>query len=92
MDYSNNYDADIALVALKGSIEFQAHISPICISYGLNYAEMSLLEKSRGKLAGWGHETHGQLSPILKKIELPVVKGEQCISEFPQLKQTLMAI
>lgn len=36
---TSNYAANIVLVILKMSIEFKSYITPICIPYGLTFAE-----------------------------------------------------
>lgn len=36
-DVTGNFAADIVLVVLKTTIEFQAYIGPVCIPYGLTF-------------------------------------------------------
>lgn len=49
---TGNFAADIVLIVLKTTIEFQAYITPICIPYGLSFDE-------RVVPAGWkGKQTH----------------------------------
>lgn len=47
-DVTGNYAADIALVVLKKTIIFEAHIAPICIPYGLKYEEQTVEPGLRG--------------------------------------------
>lgn len=47
-DVTGNYAADIAMVVLKKTIIFQAHIAPICIPYGLKYEEQTVEPGLRG--------------------------------------------
>lgn len=84
-DLSGNFNADIVLVILKTTIEFRAHIAPICIPYGLTYADIIVPSDWIGRVAGWGlTSSSGQPSPILKIIELPVVDRPKCIADSPE--------
>lgn len=84
-DVSGNFAADIVMVILKNTIEFQAHIAPICIPYGLNFADAIVPAGWEGRVAGWGlTESGGQPSPILKIAELPVVDRQECLAGSPE--------
>jgi Trypsin len=54
--YSGNYDADIAIITLDRSIQYQANISPICLDLNLK----TISEKqppqagTMGVIAGYG--------------------------------------
>ena len=76
--FSGFYRADIALIILKGFISFQPHILPICID--LNEIDDRVVKAGEmGLVAGWGYtEAGGQLSRILKSIEMPVIDLEKC--------------
>lgn len=81
-DFTGNYAADLVLIILKTSIEFQNHISPICIPYGLKYEEKVVTPGLRGRVAGWGlTRTGGQASTHLKIVELPSVERNKCLAE-----------
>lgn len=67
---------------LKTTIEFQSHITPICIPYGLSFDERIVPAGWKGRVAGWGKTaTGGAPSEFLKKVELPVIEKAQCIAD-----------
>ncbi|XP_058790458.1 CLIP domain-containing serine protease B4-like [Phymastichus coffea] len=75
-DYSNeNYHNDIAIIRLKGSIDFKrTHIRPICLP--IDKAEVLPMQ---GIVTGWG--SLGDDSPnsrVLQKVTLPIVSLEKC--------------
>lgn len=79
-----NFQADIALVILKTFIEYQTHIRPICLDFGLIFDERQLSPGNLGKVAGWGLTAEdGEASQILQVIELPYVDINVCRSKIP---------
>ncbi|XP_031618112.1 modular serine protease-like [Contarinia nasturtii] len=78
-DLAGSYANDIALLVVDKHIEFHSFIVPICLPQNLQYADKNVEPGWRGFTAGWGLEaSNGQPSPVLKKIELPVVSREEC--------------
>lgn len=47
-DITTNFEADIALVVMKKTITFQAHIAPICIPHGLKFEDRTIETGLRG--------------------------------------------
>lgn len=83
-DVTGNFAADIVMIILKTTIEFQAHIAPICIPYGLAYDDVIVPSGWEGRVAGWGlTESGGKPSPVLKITELPVVDRQTCLANSP---------
>lgn len=78
------FEYDIALAILDSYLEFNIHISPICIDYDESPDE-TLAAGSLGQVAGWGLEsTNGLPSPYLKIITLPIISKEECILNSPE--------
>lgn len=78
-DLNNNYESDIAIVILEKYIQFQAHIGPICIPYDVKYNDIIVPDGWIGRVAGFGFtKPSGQISPVLKIVELPAVGHERC--------------
>lgn len=81
-DVTSNYAADIVLIVLKTSIQFEAYIAPICIPYGLQFDDRIVPAGWNGRVAGWGlTSSGGQPSPVLKIVELPSVDRAKCLAE-----------
>lgn len=67
---------------LKSTIQFESYIAPICIPYGLTFADLAVPSGWKGRVAGWGRTSSGgQPSDILKIVELPTVDRAQCLAE-----------
>lgn len=83
-DYAGNFANDIVIILVNKPIEFKSYIAPICIELGLEYDDRMVTPGLVGNVVGWGLEqSSGLPSPILKKIELPVVSREECRSKTP---------
>lgn len=80
-DLTGNYERDIVLLLLNDNIIFQAHIAPICIPYHLRNDDRTIPDGDYGRVAGFGLTTSGgQISTVLKIVELPAVSRRQCLS------------
>lgn len=81
-DVTGNFAADVVLIILRKPLEFQAHIAPICIPYGLQYEEKRVTPGLEGRVAGWGlTSSGGQASENLKIVELPAIDRQKCLSD-----------
>lgn len=83
-DYASSkglYSKDIVILILDSYLDFNTHISPVCMDYEVA-ADDAVTPNSLGRVAGWGLESsNGLPSPVLKYIELPVIEREQCRAE-----------
>lgn len=56
---TGNFAADIVLVVLKSTIQFESHVAPICIPYGLTFADIAVPSGRKGRVGGWGKTSSG---------------------------------
>ncbi|CAH0730554.1 unnamed protein product, partial [Brenthis ino] len=79
-----NFQDDIALVLVVTPFILQVFIRPVCIDFDVNFDRQQLHEGNLGKVAGWGLTTqNGTASQILKVVDLPYVKVEDCYARSP---------
>ncbi|XP_064119576.1 serine proteinase stubble-like isoform X2 [Macrobrachium nipponense] len=72
------YEYDLALVQMDEPLEFQQHISPICLP-GNN----DLLIGETATVTGWGRlSEHGRLPSVLQQGSVPVISNEKCKDMF----------
>ncbi|XP_045457168.1 modular serine protease-like [Melitaea cinxia] len=80
-----NFQDDIALVVVATPFTYQVFIRPICLDFDVNFDRQQLNENNLGKVAGWGLVAkNGKASQVLKVVELPFVRIEDCIRMSPQ--------
>ncbi|KAJ2940768.1 hypothetical protein O0L34_g14879 [Tuta absoluta] len=80
----SNFQEDIAIVWLSKPAVYAPHVRPVCLDFEPYFDAFQLRDGNVGKVAGWGiKDLEGKPSPVLKVIELPYVKIEQCIEESP---------
>uniref|UniRef100_A0A2M4BGG7 Putative trypsin-like serine protease n=1 Tax=Anopheles marajoara TaxID=58244 RepID=A0A2M4BGG7_9DIPT len=79
-DFSGYYNLDIAIVVLSDFISYRTYIRPICLERNLRTeSEKRIKPNSIGRVAGWGFTTStGNLSPVLKVIDIPTVDYVTC--------------
>lgn len=76
-----NYDADIAIVALSDSVEFSKEIQPICLP-GASFDAVI----GKGTIVGWGKTTaKAAYDDTPNQLEVPVVNASYCYTRFPEL-------
>ncbi|CAG7828293.1 unnamed protein product [Allacma fusca] len=75
-DPTNNYQADIALIALKSPAAINPKVLMACLPYS-DSVEPS--PGTLGQVAGFGVDETGKISDELKFANLPVVGVEECI-------------
>ncbi|XP_070507576.1 transmembrane protease serine 9-like [Chironomus tepperi] len=71
-----NFQNYIALLFLKNDIEFNEKINTVCLP-----EQNQNFDGKRCVVSGWGRNTlkkDGRLSPVLKKIEDPIVPHDKC--------------
>ncbi|GLV32012.1 uncharacterized protein CBL_07771 [Carabus blaptoides fortunei] len=81
---ARTYNNDIAILELDHAVDFDAKIQPACLplNANTNYTSRS------GIIAGWGRvEEKKELSPVLKKLVVPVWSREQCLDAGYQAKK-----
>ncbi|XP_015116460.1 chymotrypsin-1, partial [Diachasma alloeum] len=76
-EYQNFHHDDIALVRIKGTIEFNEHVQPVGLPSGSNERV-----GSSAAFAGWGYTTTaGPSSPnALQEISLTIISNDLCNS------------
>ncbi|XP_043965606.1 coagulation factor VIIi [Gambusia affinis] len=79
-------DSDIALVRMNASVSLSRYAVPICLPTK-DFAERELLPVRYHIVSGWGKRTTGgnafassghPLSPILRKLNVPIIQNSQC--------------
>lgn len=83
-DYLGLYNSDIALLVLSDYIIFQPYIKPICVEIDLINNNVHIDAGVTGIVAGWGVDSNGISSALLKTIELPVIEPGECRRSFSQ--------
>ncbi|XP_064075874.1 modular serine protease-like [Vanessa tameamea] len=79
-----NFQDDIALVVVATPFTYQVYIRPVCVDFDVNFDRTQLTDRSLGKVAGWGLTAeNGAASQVLKVVELPYVKIEECFAISP---------
>ena len=72
------YEYDIALIKLVSPVKFKPNIIPVC----LPESNSDLVGKV-GTVTGWGRRTeYGQISPILREVNLPIISNQKCMSMY----------
>nr|XP_049704047.1 modular serine protease-like isoform X1 [Helicoverpa armigera] len=81
-----NYQEDIAVVFLETPVNYGAEVSPVCLSFDINFYRSQMLPGVLGKVAGWGltGEIAGP-SQILKVVDLPFVPAKECLRVTPAI-------
>nr|XP_032526023.1 modular serine protease-like [Danaus plexippus plexippus] len=79
-----NFQDDIALVLVVTPFIYQVFIRPVCLDFDVNFDRTQLSEGNMGKVAGWGlTDKNGKASQVLKVVDLPYVKIEDCYAMSP---------
>ncbi|XP_068238842.1 serine proteinase stubble isoform X2 [Palaemon carinicauda] len=72
------YEYDLALVQMDEPLQFQPHISPICLP-GNN----DQLIGETATVTGWGRlSEHGRLPSVLQQGSVPIISNEKCKDMF----------
>ncbi|XP_066565823.1 coagulation factor IX isoform X2 [Amia ocellicauda] len=83
--HADTYDSDIALLLLARPAMLGPYTSPICLPNG-NLARLLLQDDVMGTVSGWGSTRHlGPSSRFLRKVRLPVVNQQKCMSSTAQV-------
>ncbi|XP_055695483.1 serine protease gd-like [Lutzomyia longipalpis] len=78
-DPQGSFDADIAVLVLKESVEFSTYIRPACL-WSLPTDEEYFVGKT-GVVVGWGRDEKGNLVTYLpKRTQVPLVSSQECIN------------
>ncbi|XP_050359445.1 modular serine protease-like [Nymphalis io] len=79
-----NFQDDIALVIVATPFTFEIYIRPVCVDFDVNFDRQQLTDRRLGKVAGWGLVAeNGPASQVLKVVDLPYVKIEECFAISP---------
>lgn len=82
-------DSDIALLRLSPAITLTRHAVPVCLPTK-DFAEQELLPVRYHTVTGWGKRTtggnddkpgsppRGPVSPVLRKMSVPIIQSSQC--------------
>uniref|UniRef100_A0A8C4HB75 Coagulation factor VIIi n=1 Tax=Dicentrarchus labrax TaxID=13489 RepID=A0A8C4HB75_DICLA len=81
-------DSDVALLKLIRSVALDRHAIPVCLPTA-DFARQELLLSRYHTVSGWGKKTTGgnkepgathaaPLSPILRKLSVPIIQNSQC--------------
>ncbi|CAG9823709.1 unnamed protein product [Phaedon cochleariae] len=72
------YEYDLALVQVDKTMDFQPHISPVCLP-----ASDDLLIGENATVTGWGRLSEGGTLPsVLQEVQVPIVSNDRCKSMF----------
>jgi hypothetical protein len=73
-----SYENDIAALKMVEPLDFQPNAIPICLPEGNDE-----LVGRIGTVTGWGRRSEfGKISPILRKINLPILSNEKCMEMY----------
>ncbi|MBN3314672.1 FA9 factor, partial [Atractosteus spatula] len=79
------FDSDIALVYLAEPVILGPFVAPICLPNS-NLAKLLVQEGAIGLVTGWGATKYlGLSSRFLRKVALPVVDQQKCMSSTTQV-------
>ncbi|XP_026157127.1 coagulation factor VIIi [Mastacembelus armatus] len=82
-------DSDVAVVQLSRNVTLNRHVVPVCLPTR-NFAERELLPIRYHTVSGWGRRTSGgntqtagappgaPISPILRKMLVPIIQNHLC--------------
>lgn len=80
--FSEKFDADIAVLVLAEDVEFTNFIQPACMARTKN----QLISFTDGIIVGFGKsESSKSHENVPKKANTPIKTAEDCYSEFPKL-------
>lgn len=72
------YENDLALVQLDEPLDFQPHISPICLP-----PDTIELVGRNATVTGWGRLSEGGILPsVLQQVSVPIVSNDKCKGMF----------
>lgn len=78
---------DIALMELRGTVEFKLYLRPACLW------QLPTINETMATATGWGRTNYlGNGSDILQKVELNLVANPHCNAEFPSSRKLLQGI
>lgn len=74
----HRFNHDIAIITLRGTVNFNNFIQPVCL-----LGDLSLNNISTGEMAGWGPtESESEEGiKIARKIKIPILSNEDCYRE-----------
>ncbi|XP_056625453.1 chymotrypsin-like protease CTRL-1 [Triplophysa dalaica] len=75
---SSTSDNDIALLQLSSSVDFTAHIKPVCLAA----AGSEFDEGIQSWVTGWGDNGSNQLPDTLQEAVIPIVSNYNCSSAY----------
>jgi secreted trypsin-like serine protease len=83
LPFNQNYDADIALMVLTQSIQFNAFVQPICM-----WNSNDAIPATSGVVIGYGRNgnSNDDSTRVPKKIQIFIHRNEECIAAEPLLK------
>jgi len=83
-DYdTKTFYSDIALLELDRDVEFNEHISPVCLPDPRHFPANSPPVGTRPVVAGWGAvDFNARSSDLLRDVALPVVDTQECAAAF----------
>lgn len=74
---------DIALIRVKKQMDLShKNTEPICLPVFNELIKMDLAGK-RATVSGWGVTEFKRLSPLLRKVEIPIKTSYECIQSYP---------
>jgi len=73
-----SYEYDIAVLKMSSAVDFKPNAIPICLPQNND----KLVGKT-GSVTGWGRRSeYGQISTILREVQLPIISNKQCMSMY----------
>ena len=78
MIVQTSYEYDIAVLKMSSAVDFKPNAIPICLPQNND----KLVGKT-GSVTGWGRRSeYGQISTILREVQLPIISNKQCMSMY----------
>lgn len=74
---SESFEADIAVIVLKQTIEFTKYIRPACL---WNFdPDINHIISKTGSVVGWGYDSKYEITSYPNKLEIPIVSESECL-------------
>lgn len=81
LDKYGNYGSDIALIEIRGNVQFTEYIRPICIDWHLDDITSHLADQSLGIGTGLGLTENMRYSDELRALTMPVISNQKCAAK-----------
>lgn len=82
-----SFDADIAILIMPTSVQFNQYIRPIC-EWSAD-TDVNEINGTSGTVAGWGRDADNRITGVLRQIVLPIVDSLTCVRRSDLLNKAV---